>query len=361
MKNANFMVTASAICLAIVAGCAIIPPKQGENSESVQNVLKKPIEKLSKNDRAILAKHAVSNIVEIIGMDIGTSRWESAFLDYDGYIGCHIQTGMSKWECFLTNNCEDYFTNFQSFDNIVYFTNEEGQKTEYWISYVTNSVQCIHFANLDIKKQESYKYDDCSPRYTKSAEDAVAKAKVIAKTCLGIDDFGDAGKWRVYYINAAGDLGSISISANKIINGYPSDCSVSVSYYDAPATIVKSFGNDCIYYDTDNLPTNAVVSKGEAKSLADVYIRKYYDDQELVPGMQFTTNRLEYVRPNYYYIHPGNFGGLKKRPLYPPRLAWLCEYKKPDHYPNGLPNSYHAFPLVIFVDAENGEMLGGHD
>ena len=360
MKNANFMVTVSAICFAIVAGCAITPPKQGENSESVQNVLKKPIEKLSKKDRAILAKHAVSNIVEITDMDIGTSRWECALVDYDGYIGCHIQTGMSKWECFLENSCEDYFTNFQLFDNTIYFTNEEGQKTEYHITYATNSVQCVHFSNADIKKDKSHKYDGTSPRYTKSNDEAVAKAKSIAKT-FGIEDFGNAGKWQIDQITAIGFNGDITVWASKIINGYHSDCTVVVSYYDAPETIVKSFGNDCIYYDTDNLPTNAVVSKGEAKSLADIYIRKYYDDQELVPGMQFTTNRLEYVRPNYNYIHPGNFGGQNKRPLYPPRLVWRCEYKKPDHYPNGFPNSYHAFPLVIFVDAVNGEMLGGHD
>ena len=79
-------------------------------------------------------------------------------------------------------------------------------------------------------------------------------------------------------------------------------------------------------------------------------------NKEIVPKMTFMTNSVEYVTPNYNYIRPADGSGFSKyvAPQGSLALVWKNYFKKPQ----GL--SFN-FPVIIYVDATTGEMLGGAD
>lgn len=359
MRSISFVAAIAMVWFAGIVGCCLLNHHEHVNTANIEHVLMKPLSMWSDDDASALSVHVLSNIIDVTGNNLVYNTLGSSFKHrVCGNVRvCEILAEKTRWQCVFEQL--QLFTNNYIIECKFEHLDDCGTMNRYILSYETNSTKCAVFVCSE--NCDKYKYEGTTPKYTLTQDDAVKNVKLIAKK-FGINDYCEEGKWRIDRIITIGSSGQISVYASRIINGFPSECTTSVSYFDAPIPKLHMFGN--LYnnlYDIEKLPTNASVSRGEAKALADIYVRKYYDDQALVPGMQFTTNRLEYVRPNYYYIHPGNFGGLKKRPFYPLRLAWLCEYKKPDRYPNGFPNSYHAFPLVIYVDAVNGEMLGGHD
>ena len=103
-------------------------------------------------------------------------------------------------------------------------------------------------------------------------------------------------------------------------------------------------------------PTSVVLTAKQAREKAEEYLKKYYPFKELVPKMTFNTNRVEYVTPNYNYIRPADDSGFSNYVAGKDELAlvWSNYFDKP----RGLA---HSIPVVIYVDASTGEMLGGAD
>jgi hypothetical protein len=96
--------------------------------------------------------------------------------------------------------------------------------------------------------------------------------------------------------------------------------------------------------------TKASLSRKEAKELGEVYLKKHYRAQEL-GTLQFSTNRLEIITPNYAFTSrdQGDIGLTNA-----PTLAWVSVFERKD-------DTLTRTPVFIFVDAATGVMLGGYE
>lgn len=138
------------------------------------------------------------------------------------------------------------------------------------------------------------------------------------------------------------------------INGYPSLFGVSVSIADTQETNINRWSTT-IHDIPVNLGTNLVLSSSDGFLKAREFLIKYYPDNAAAEAATFITNKVEYITPNYHYIRDDGLdefydGGHTNRPV----LTWVNYFK------NNTESKYDRhFPIIIYVDAETGEMLGG--
>jgi hypothetical protein len=142
-------------------------------------------------------------------------------------------------------------------------------------------------------------------------------------------------------------------SSRSIINGYRTGYfSVSIRIMDSPGMPLCEWHNS-ITQIPNTLPTNVVLTAEQARVKGEYYLKKYYPGKERLSQITFSTNWLEYVRPNSRYIDPEKDGAEENmRGPKDTRLAWVNYFIKNSErlIESGLP---------IYVDAETGEMLGG--
>lgn len=192
---------------------------------------------------------------------------------------------------------------------------------------------------------------DDKPLHTTEA-DARARAAEIA-SMFGVSNLWNTSKFEM---RAFGFVrGKWEFMLSPLINGYPSLYPVSVILTDTPGLNLDHWfsGMDDI---PQNLPTNVVLTSAEARAKAETYLKQYFPMKDIVPKMAFITNCVEYATPNYNYIRPADDSGFSKyvAPQDSIALVWKNYFKKPQ----GL--SFN-FPVIIYVDAATGEMLGGSD
>jgi hypothetical protein len=79
-----------------------------------------------------------------------------------------------------------------------------------------------------------------------------------------------------------------------------------------------------------NLPSRAVLSFGQAASKAEKYLKKHFPFREIASRMVYSnTNWLEYVKPNYNYIHPDSDYGIGISGYVPKRDELRLVYSVP--------------------------------
>ncbi len=147
--------------------------------------------------------------------------------------------------------------------------------------------------------------------------------------------------------------GAWEYSSLAVINGYhTSYFSVDISISDESGMPLREWGNT-VSYIPNNLPTNVVLTAEHARAKSEHYLKKYYPDKERLSKITFSTNRLEYVRPNSRYIDPAKDEAREDtRGPKDTRLAWVNYFIK--NYGRLIESG-----IPIYVDAATGEMLGG--
>jgi len=169
---------------------------------------------------------------------------------------------------------------------------------------------------------------------------------------LGVPGLWDGDRHLVRSFGFFDGVWEFALTPN--INGYPSLYAIGVHVADLPELPLCWWMNDTDQIPA-SLPTNVVLTAGQARAKGEEYLKKYFPLKELVPNLTFSTNYLEYVSPNYNYIRPADDTGFSD---YKPAkdevaLAWNNTFQKPEGT---------GFPWVtIYVDAATGEMLGGAD
>jgi len=138
------------------------------------------------------------------------------------------------------------------------------------------------------------------------------------------------------------------------INGYPSLYGVSVSIADTQETNIYRWSTT-MHDIPSNLGTNVVLNSVDGRAKGQEFFNKYYSDSETVKEATFITNYVEYITPNYYYMRENaleefHAGGCTNNPV----LTWVNYFKSN----TGSKYDRH-FPIIIYVDAETGAMLGG--
>ena len=186
-------------------------------------------------------------------------------------------------------------------------------------------------------------------------EQAKARVNEIAEM-LGVTNIWDATKYNLrskYFIE-----GIWAFFFSKRINGYPTTHPLTVMVADLPGLPLYWWTNATDWEGTD-IPTNVVLTSEQAGKKSVEYIKKYLIGSKDMGETTYVTNSLEYVSPNYNYIRPddGVFGSfsdyVSKKPEL--NLAWKCYFTDPDR------TKQHIPPIIIYVDAATGEMLGGTD
>jgi hypothetical protein len=190
--------------------------------------------------------------------------------------------------------------------------------------------------------------DKKQPMHT--LEQARTRMQEIAKLC-GVTNLLNPTCYRTTDVLFTG--GTWEHTSDPVINGYRAfDFSVSIRIMDSVDMPLCSWYNS-ISRIPNNLPTNVVLTAGEARAKGEYYLKKYYPNKERLPMITFSTNRLEYIQPNSRYIDPKKDAANEDtRGPKDTRLAWVNYFIK--SYERLLESS-----LPIYVDAETGEMLGG--
>ena len=107
----------------------------------------------------------------------------------------------------------------------------------------------------------------------------------------------------------------------------------------------------------ENLPTKAVLTAEQARKKAEGYLKQYFPSKSVIPNLTFATNRLEYGAANYNYIRPADKSGYSNYVANKDEttLMWKNYFDRP------VSAFSNPFPVIIYVDAVIGEMLGGSD
>ncbi len=185
---------------------------------------------------------------------------------------------------------------------------------------------------------------------------------------FGVSNLWDTSSFRTFNTTYNPSMDCWEYGLSQVRNGYLCPYGVSVSVADLPGAPLYSWHNTLDNIPPE-LPTNVVLNAEQARIKALEYMAKYFPykeaalhkgqilEKEDVPEIKCSTNRLEYVIPDYNYIRPapGN-GGLsnhvpKKGEI---ALAWVNYLGTPE-------NSKYDIGAIIYVDAATGEMLGGSD
>lgn len=226
-----------------------------------------------------------------------------------------------------------------------------------WVSFFNrNSRDVCGFINSAYKKVPyNRKYHGVPDAIHSTEEQAKARVNEIAEL-LGVTNVWDATKYDLrskYFIE-----GIWAFFFSKRINGYPTTHPLTVMVADLPGLPLHWWTNATDWEGTD-IPTNVVLTSEQAGKKSVEYIKKYLIGSKDMGETTYVTNSLEYVSPNYNYIRPadGVFGSfsdyVSKKPEL--NLAWKCYFTDPDRTKQRIP------PIIIYVDAATGEMLGGTD
>ena len=211
----------------------------------------------------------------------------------------------------------------------------------------TNRLQVLRFSRF---KKVPFNNDQ-KPLYS-SKEKALVRASQLA-TVFGVTNLLDETQWE---IRSSGFVRGIwEFSFSTYINGYPSLYHVSIDIADNERMDMVHWGN-ASWGIPANLSTNVVLMSAQARAKAETYLKQYFPMKDIVSQMVFMTNSVEYVTPNYNYIRPADDSGFSKY-VPPPdslSLVWKNYFKKPQGV------SFQV-PVIIYVDAATGEMLGGSD
>ncbi len=237
----------------------------------------------------------------------------------------------------------------------------EGKKNSQHISiefYGRDSTTVSYIDNSSYKKygptREEYKEptaEDNRPRFI-TDEQARIKAGEYARM-LGVTNLLDISCFMLRSPAYVENTWHYDFTAN--INGYSSLYGVSVGIADTPRMDLQHWHNVTLDIPK-NLPTNVVLTSEQARVKAEGYLKCYFPMKDLVPQLTYATNVLEYSSPNYNYIRPSDDSGFSS---YVPQkdelsLIWKNYFDKP----HGLG---FQVPVIIYVDAATGEMLGGAD
>jgi hypothetical protein len=174
-------------------------------------------------------------------------------------------------------------------------------------------------------------YDKCSndnyeiPIHV-TKDEARNRATEISEM-FGISNLWDKSKFTVQYQEF--DYGIWNFCLTAIINGYPSLYGVSVSIADTQETNIYRWSTTMHDIPLD-LGTNVVLSAIAGRSKATEYLEKYHSNEKALEDY--------------------HDGACTNNPV----LTWVNYFK------NNTGSKYDRhFPILIYVDAETGEMLGG--
>ena len=196
----------------------------------------------------------------------------------------------------------------------------------------------------------AFRRDRANRTSVHTPEQVRARIQQIAKS-FGVTNLLDPSYYRT--TDVVFREGLWEHSAEPVLNGYRT------AYFGVHIRIMDSAGMPlCEWHNSitripNVLPTNVVLTAEQARAKGEYYLRKYYPDKERLPQITFSTNRLEYVRPNSKYIDPEKDAAAEDtRGPKDTRLAWVNYFIK--NYGRLIESG-----LPIYVDAETGEMLGG--
>jgi hypothetical protein len=139
------------------------------------------------------------------------------------------------------------------------------------------------------------------------------------------------------------------------LNGYPTTHPLTIMIADLPGAPLYCWSAS-IDWEEKDIPTNVVLTAKQARLKSEEYVKKYFPLRDMICELTYTTNRLEYVSPNYNYIRPApGTEGFSYQVSQKPELnlVYKCYFAKPD------PDKQGILPVIIYVDAATGEMLGG--
>lgn len=185
-----------------------------------------------------------------------------------------------------------------------------------------------------------------------SLEQAEKRAEAVSNI-FGVSNIWDKASYTVQLAELVYGVWTFYLTAN--INGYPSLYGVSCAVADDPDMNIYRWGTT-IHEIPSDLGTNVVLNSTAARKKGTEYINKYFFSGDVEKGpVNFITNHVEYITPNYNFIREDGLdefydGGHTNRPA----LTWVNYFKR--NY--GSKYDRH-FPILIYVDAETGEMLGG--
>lgn len=177
-------------------------------------------------------------------------------------------------------------------------------------------------------------------------EQAISRAKTILRELSGIDIDKDA-RWRLS--KASFVRKDWEFYFYFLIEGYMTPYSGVIQIADDKNLSLVSYIN-WIYEVPKVESLQAKIQEKEARTLADKYLNKYYHKHEL-KTLEFSTNRLEIVVPNYAFTPQEQHGiNLTNAPV----LVWKAIYTRKK-------NTLTQTPVYIYVDAADGSMLGGYE
>ncbi|MEI7902754.1 MAG: hypothetical protein WCK89_21105 [bacterium] len=189
------------------------------------------------------------------------------------------------------------------------------------------------------------------PIHTTEAQARTRSAEIAA--LFGVSNIWDTSKFETRSFGFVRGKWEFQLSA--VINGYPSLYPVIIILTDTPGLNLNKW-HSLLDDIPQNPPTEVLINADQAKAKAEIYLKQYFPMKDIVPKMTFMTNSVEYVTPNYNYIRPADDSGFSNyvAPQGSIALVWKNYFKKP-------PGLSFQFPVVIYVDAATGEMLGGAD
>lgn len=176
-------------------------------------------------------------------------------------------------------------------------------------------------------------------------ERALDRAKAVARQ-IGKIDLDDRTQWEFFlwgFVNS-----NWQFNWRPLVSGYPAPGLVFVEIADDENYGVVTFHN-AVYVRPDIKP-DVRIARRDARELADKYLNRYYHKHE-VKTLEFTTNVLEIVVPNYAFA-VRDTGDDETSATNAPVLVWKAIYSRSS-------NTLERTPVQIWVDATDGSMRGG--
>lgn len=177
-------------------------------------------------------------------------------------------------------------------------------------------------------------------------EQALGRAKEIARL-IGKMDLDDQTKWQVFCKGFVRK--DWLFHWRPLIGGYPAPSQVIVQLADDDKLSLVTFQNGV--YHLPEVKTDVKINQQDARKRADQYLERYYRKNEL-KTLQFSTNVLEIVVPNYAFTPQDTGYEGWANPTNSPVLVWKAVYARKN-------NTLEQTPVQIWVDADDGSMRGG--
>ena len=189
-----------------------------------------------------------------------------------------------------------------------------------------------------------------------TSEEAVKAKMSEYAAMLDVHDLWDSVKFKQHKLRY--EEGVWIYNGHFYTNGLATPYIVGLEVADLPGMPLGFFISTLDWCPT-NLPSRAVLSSGQAASKAEKYLKKHFPFREIASRMVYSnTNWLEYVKPNYNYIHPDSDYGIGISGYVPKRDELRLVYSVPFQSTDKDDDPCTA---LIYVDAVTGEMIGGLD